>query len=218
MNELILATQKANMGFMNVFTGFVLCLLCSIAVAYIYGENRRSVQLELSSLLLIFVALVTFLIVVVIQDSLMLSLGMVGALSIVRFRSPIKNTLDLGYIFFAVAIGVGFASGKLLLTLLITCSISVLLFAAIKVRGMNIKRFYEKDESKSIKVWIFSLEHLSDNTDDLFKLVDETSPDGFSCRDKSIELRFTCTSAKAGAVKDIITRSKLFRIEALNSY
>ncbi len=41
-----------------------------------------------------------------ISDNLVLSLGMVGALSIVRFRTPIKDTMDLVFIFWAIAVGI----------------------------------------------------------------------------------------------------------------
>lgn len=70
-------------------------------------------NLDPSSILAL--SMVTFLVVVVIQDSITLSLGMVGALSIVRFRTPIKNPFELIYLFAGIGFGVGFGSGKLLI-------------------------------------------------------------------------------------------------------
>lgn len=56
----------------------------------------------------------TVLIIMVIKSSVALSLGLVGALSIIRFRTPIKEPEELAYLFLAVALGLGFGSGLLL--------------------------------------------------------------------------------------------------------
>ena len=59
---------------------------------------------------LILASLVTTSIIMVISGNLILSLGMVGALSIVRFRTPIKEPEELAYLFLAIAIGLGYAA------------------------------------------------------------------------------------------------------------
>jgi hypothetical protein len=61
-------------------------------------------------------AIVTFLVILVVKTSLALSLGLVGALSIVRFRTPIKEPMELAFIFIAIAIGLGTGAGKHKLT------------------------------------------------------------------------------------------------------
>ncbi|SVC59013.1 uncharacterized protein METZ01_LOCUS311867 [marine metagenome] len=70
---------------------------------------------------------VVFLVILVVKSSLALSLGLVGALSIVRFRTPIKEPEELVYLFLAIAIGLGYAAGQILITtilvLLIFCMI-----------------------------------------------------------------------------------------------
>jgi Domain of unknown function (DUF4956) len=57
-------------------------------------------------------AVITFLVILVVKTSLALSLGLVGALSIVRFRAPIKDPMELTFIFLAIAIGLGAGAGK----------------------------------------------------------------------------------------------------------
>ena len=52
-----------------------------------------------------------------IQSSIALSLGLVGALSIIRFRTAIKEPQELSYIFLCVAIGLGFGANERLITL-----------------------------------------------------------------------------------------------------
>ena len=57
-------------------------------------------------------AVITFLVILIVKTSLALSLGLVGALSIVRFRAPIKDPMELTFIFIAIAIGLGTGAGK----------------------------------------------------------------------------------------------------------
>lgn len=58
------------------------------------------------------IALTTTLLICVVKSSLALSLGLVGALSIVRFRTPVKEPEELAYLFMAIAVGVGTGAGQ----------------------------------------------------------------------------------------------------------
>jgi hypothetical protein len=60
---------------------------------------------------LVFVALVTALVILPISSNVMLSLGMVGALSIVRFRAAVKDPLDVVFMFWAIAVGIASGAG-----------------------------------------------------------------------------------------------------------
>ena len=72
-----------------------------------------------------FVLLTTILIITVVKSSLALSLGLVGALSIVRFRTPIKEPEELAYLFISIAIGLGLGANQTLAT--VAASIFILL-------------------------------------------------------------------------------------------
>jgi len=65
-----------------------------------------------------FVMLTTILIISVVKSSLALSLGLVGALSIVRFRTPIKEPEELAYLFISIAIGLGLGASQTVPTVL----------------------------------------------------------------------------------------------------
>jgi len=65
-----------------------------------------------------FVTLTTVLIIMVVKSSLALSLGLVGALSIVRFRTPIKEPEELAYLFISIAIGLGLGAAQTVPTML----------------------------------------------------------------------------------------------------
>ena len=64
-----------------------------------------------------FILLTTVLIITVVKSSLALSLGLVGALSIVRFRTPIKEPEELAYLFIAIAMGLGLGADQRIPTL-----------------------------------------------------------------------------------------------------
>jgi len=76
-----------------------------------------------------FVLLTTVLIITVVKSSLALSLGLVGALSIVRFRTPIKEPEELAYLFIAIAIGLGLGANQTLPTVVASLSILALMGA-----------------------------------------------------------------------------------------
>jgi len=67
-----------------------------------------------------FVTLTVVLIIMVVKSSLALSLGLVGALSIVRFRTPIKEPEELAYLFISIAIGLGLGASQTVPTVIAT--------------------------------------------------------------------------------------------------
>tara|TARA_Y100001960_G_C14609237_1_gene794884 strand:+ start:223 stop:783 length:561 start_codon:yes stop_codon:yes gene_type:complete len=76
-----------------------------------------------------FILLTTTLIITVVKSSLALSLGLVGALSIIRFRTPVKEPEELAYLFIAIAIGLGLGANQTLPTVIA----SVFILATIAV-------------------------------------------------------------------------------------
>ena len=78
---------------------------------------------------LIMISMITFLIITVVKSSLALSLGLVGALSIIRFRTPVKEPFELSYLFMSIAIGLGYGANQWLPTsIVIIFSLLVLIF------------------------------------------------------------------------------------------
>jgi hypothetical protein len=76
-----------------------------------------------------------FLIILVVKSSLALSLGLVGALSIVRFRTPIKEPEELIYLFIAIAIGLGVGAGQYTITALAVLAILAIMPVATRLSG-----------------------------------------------------------------------------------
>jgi uncharacterized membrane protein YhiD involved in acid resistance len=89
-----------------------------------------------------FITLTTVLVISVVKSSLALSLGLVGALSIVRFRTPIKEPEELAYLFISIAAGLGFGANQTLPTLFsilfILICISLIKFNSKKIIDKSI--------------------------------------------------------------------------------
>lgn len=111
------AEPTDHLNYLSVLGSGLLCLVCSslLSVYYRYRSLSLSGGFHIAPIIPP-LALITFLVILVIKSSLALSLGLVGALSIIRFRTPIKEPEELVYIFFAIALGLGFGSGQSLIT------------------------------------------------------------------------------------------------------
>ncbi len=103
---------------------FILCVLMSFVTREVYIRRSYSLtgKMHLGSIIPI-LSTVVFLVIIVVKSSLALSLGLVGALSIVRFRTPIKEPEELVYLFLAIAIGLGYAAGQVLITTILIIAI-----------------------------------------------------------------------------------------------
>ena len=87
-------------------------LLCALVIYSMYRFfYRGACYSENFGLLIILVTLITNFIILTISSNIVLSLGMVGSLSIIRFRSAIKDPLDVGFLFWAVAAGLTCGAG-----------------------------------------------------------------------------------------------------------
>ena len=103
----------------NFIFGFIVCSVLSFFLGRLYIRfgnslsNRKSFARNFMVL-----AITTMFIISVVKSSLALSLGLVGALSIVRFRSAIKEPEELTYLFLTISIGLGCGAGLTILTVI----------------------------------------------------------------------------------------------------
>jgi hypothetical protein len=135
--ERFLATEAARVS----LTDFVVNLFLTFVLAWILKElyqrfahshsNRRRFASNFPT-----IALTTMLIITVVKSSLALSLGLVGALSIVRFRTAIKDPEELSFLFITIALGLGLGAGQREVTLVGF----TLLSAAIAFRSLGRKQ------------------------------------------------------------------------------
>ena len=90
----------------NLVISLILAFLLSNFLGFIYKKYARTLSNH-EGLANVFplLSIVTTLVIAVVKSSLALSLGLVGALSIVRFRTPVKEPEELTYLFFSIALG-----------------------------------------------------------------------------------------------------------------
>ena len=115
--------------------------LCGMIIYMVYRYFYKGVIYNNNfNILLVLTSMITCFMVMVISSNVVLSLGMVGALSIVRFRTAVKDPLDVGFLFWTVAVGITCGAGLYIISLAATLMISVVYILLIKVR--NRKRVY----------------------------------------------------------------------------
>ncbi len=117
----------------NLFIGFVLSI-----VVMIHYRKFSSVLTNKSTISRVFpfIILTTVLIISIVKSSLALSLGLVGALSIVRFRTPIKEPEELAYLFISIGIGLGLGANQTINT--IVASLIILLMMGFMKKKLDI--------------------------------------------------------------------------------
>lgn len=113
-------------------------LFCALIIYCIYKFfYRGAVYQENFALLLIMITVTTAFIVLAISTNLVLSLGMVGALSIVRFRSAVKDPLDVGFMFWGIAAGITTGAGLYPFAIVCTLFISLVYIAFFQIGCKN---------------------------------------------------------------------------------
>ena len=128
--------------FLNQFTlvspvEYVLALLFAIAIGlvvyFVYRKTYKGVAYNHNfNLSLILMTLITAIIIFTISSNPVLSLGMVGALSIIRFRTVVKDPVDLMYLFWAISMGIIIGAKQYVFALICAGIISVFCFIMSK--------------------------------------------------------------------------------------
>ena len=115
----------------TILVAMGLSCVFSLYIFAVYRVMTRKVFYSKAfNIALLGVTLITTAIILTIQSSVVVSLGMVGALSIVRFRTAVKEPMDLMFLFWAISVGIicgaGVAEIALILSLLLTIALLVL--------------------------------------------------------------------------------------------
>ena len=122
----------------DLFMALGLGFLIGVIIALVYRKTYRGVLYSPSfTLTLIMLTLITTPVVMCIKSDIALSMGMVGALSIVRFRTAVKDPLDTAYMFWALTMGILLGAGLHLIALIVVLCISVLMFVLTFVKFTN---------------------------------------------------------------------------------
>jgi len=121
--------SDGNIGVRELFITFFITLLLAVYIFFIYRIIcRKSFYNKNFNISLAALALITAAIIITIQSSIVVSLGMVGALSIVRFRTAVKDPLDLVFLFWSIAVGIICGVGLYLVAGIVSIVVTILIF------------------------------------------------------------------------------------------
>ena len=110
--------KAAAVPLLDMAVALVLSFLLGLFVFFIYKQCYAGVMYSPSfGVTLVALCLITTLLILTVVSNIVLSLGMVGALSIVRFRTAIKEPMDIAFLFWAIAAGIVLAAGLVFLAL-----------------------------------------------------------------------------------------------------
>ena len=122
----------------DILLSLSFALIMGLYIFYIYKLTYSGVLFSANfGLCLIGLTLVTCMLIMTIASNVVLSLGMVGALSIVRFRTAIKEPLDIAFLFWSIAVGIILAAGLIPLAVLGSIFIGAVIFLFSNKKTMD---------------------------------------------------------------------------------
>lgn len=117
---------------LDMMLALVLAFGLGIFIFFVYKKTFSGVMYSSSfGVTLIALTMITTLVILAVTSNVVLSLGMVGALSIVRFRTAIKEPLDIAFLFWSIAVGIVLAAGMIVLAVVGSVVIGVVLLVFV---------------------------------------------------------------------------------------
>lgn len=163
-----LSTQSIKVPIYDFFINILITALLAYLLSLVYSKYGRSISnRKIFAKNFILLAVMTMLIITIVKSSLALSLGLVGALSIVRFRAAIKEPEELIYLFCCIGIGLGLGADQRVIT------VSAFIFISALIAGHGY--FYRKNTNHNLFLTIFSKSPSKETSKKLVDLLkDET--------------------------------------------
>ncbi|MBN1647669.1 MAG: DUF4956 domain-containing protein [Spirochaetales bacterium] len=120
--------QQGDIHPLHVLLTLGCTLLLSILIYFVYKRSYKGVLYNKAfNISLVLTSLITSLVIMTITSNFVLSLGMVGALSIVRFRTAVKEALDIVFMFWSISIGITCGAGFFVLAIIASVVITFVL-------------------------------------------------------------------------------------------
>lgn len=117
-----------SVNILDILIAIVLAFALGLFIFLVYKKTFSGVMYSSSfGVTLIALTMITTIVILAVTSNVVLSLGMVGALSIVRFRTAIKEPLDLAFLFWSIAVGIILAAGMIPLAVIGSVVVGVIL-------------------------------------------------------------------------------------------
>ena len=121
-------SNVSSVSYFDMALALVLAFVLGLFIFFVYKKTYQGVMYSSSfGVTLIALTMITTLVILAVTSNVVLSLGMVGALSIVRFRTAIKEPLDIAFLFWSIAAGIVLAAGLIPLAVCGSLIIGVIL-------------------------------------------------------------------------------------------
>ena len=127
---------------LTIVVSMLLAFAIGVFIFFVYRANFKGVMFSNSfGLTLVMMTLITTPVVMCIRQSVALSMGMVGALSIVRFRTAVKDPLDTAYMFWSLTMGILIGAGQFFLAAVAVIGIALLITIISRVASKPAETF-----------------------------------------------------------------------------
>ena len=123
---------------LDMVLALALSFCVGLFIFYVYKKTYQGVMFSSSfAVTLIALTMITTLVILAVTSNVVLSLGMVGALSIVRFRTAIKEPLDIAFLFWSIAAGIVLAAGLIPLAVFGSVVIGIILLLFVNRKSAS---------------------------------------------------------------------------------
>ena len=121
-----------SVSILDMALALVLAFGLGLFILFVYKKTYQGVMYSSSfGTTLIALTMITTVVILAVTSNVVLSLGMVGALSIVRFRTAIKEPLDIAFLFWSIAVGIVLAAGMIPLAVIGSVVIGLILLVFV---------------------------------------------------------------------------------------
>lgn len=152
----------------SIIMALISSFICGMVIYLLYKSFFRGVIYNNNfNILLVMICMITAFIVLTISSNVVLSLGMVGALSIVRFRTAVKDPLDLGFLFWSIAIGITCGAGLYIMSFICTIVIGAIFMLLVQMKNTTkvylliVK--YDNKANEEVQKILINMKHILKN-------------------------------------------------------
>lgn len=131
--------RSLDLSIVDIVLALVISFLVGLFILFIYKKTFTGVMYSSGfGISILAMSLVTTLVILAITSNIVLSLGMVGALSIVRFRTAVKEPLDIVFVFWSISVGIVVGAGLIPLAIIGSLIIGLILFFFVNKKSKDI--------------------------------------------------------------------------------
>ena len=197
-----LITQEQQISLQDFLLNAIVLLVLALILEFTYIKCAKTIsnRKQFSANFLL-IAFTTMLIITIVKSSLALSLGLVGALSIVRFRAAIKEPEELAYLFFAISVGLGLGANQTLVVIEAFAIGMVFMWGRFLIKGKSTwQNLYLNVSGNPSEIDLNKIVDIVKNTFGKYQLkrYDENG--------KAIEVSFVIDSPKPEKLQDFKTK------------